>query len=328
MKWGHALALGSSLCMVAHPALAGDDVQGLLARGLELRAERHDAEALAVFRQAYELEPSPRARAQIGMAEQALGDWVAAELDLEAVLAASSDPWVARNLAALRAADEGVKRHLAWIRVRANAPNGTLWIDGRQCGNLPLESPVRTQIGEVTVVVRADGYEPFEERVSLTAGAQWDQWVALRAIPAPSVAAPAVPAAPVAEQGVGAVPPAPEVRPGDHRTVAWSLVVTGGVLAGGAVVAHVLASADASIYNDDSRCLVGSLSRDEQCGHYKATAQTLMGVAAVGYGVSAAAVGAGVVLLLTSARSGSSHASASACAPGIGFWGLSCEGRF
>jgi hypothetical protein len=327
MKPWCALPFGASLVLCARLALADDDVTTLLARGIELRTERRDAEALALFRKAYALEPSPRALAQIGMAEQALGDWVAAGTDLDAVLDARSDPWVAQNLAAVHAAVDGVRQHLGSILVRTTAPNATLWIDGKSRGRLPLPSPVRAPVGDVTIAVRAEGYESFEERVVLTAGATWDQWVALRPMSDAPPAAP-VPHVVPGAQNAGTMPlPAAQARPAGGE-LGWALVVTGGVLAAGGATAHALAASNASIYNDDGRCLTGALSRDERCGSYKATAQTLFGVAVVSYGLAAASGATGLVMLLTSGRSKAGRGSGTACGPTAGFWGLSCQGRF
>jgi hypothetical protein len=331
MKWSNALALGFSCALFAPLARADDDAQSLLARGIERRTQRRDAEALDLFRQAYALEPSLRARAQIGLAEQATGDWIAAETDLNAVVDAPSDPWVARNLPAIQTALDGVRSHLASISVSTNAPNATLWVDGVKRGNLPLESPARTPIGDVTLTVRAEGYEPFEERVALTPGAVLQQQVSLRtAASPPEPAAPPVPDSPAERPFEPVHSPAPTEPPphASTRALSWGMLATGGVLAGGAVTAQVLAINNASIYNDDRRCLVGNLSRDEQCGSYKASAQSFYGVALVGYGFAAASVATGLVLMLKSAPPGPAHADRSGCGPSIGSWGVSCQGHF
>src|SRR2546422_8347826 len=52
-----------------------------VSRGLELRKEDRDLDALAEFQLAYGIRPTSRVRAQIALAEQALGRWVVAESD-------------------------------------------------------------------------------------------------------------------------------------------------------------------------------------------------------------------------------------------------------
>src|SRR6185312_3741828 len=89
----------------AAPARA-DDPDALIDQGLELREHGKDADALALFERAYSASPTPRAKAQIALAEQALGRWAAAEKDLvagHARLAARRRPRHARRLHLARA---------------------------------------------------------------------------------------------------------------------------------------------------------------------------------------------------------------------------------
>src|SRR5450432_1999872 len=75
----------------------GDAGEALVRRGLELRKAGQDEQALEAFRSAYKLKATPRAQAQMGMAEQALGRWGDAESDLKGALAVDQDAWIARN---------------------------------------------------------------------------------------------------------------------------------------------------------------------------------------------------------------------------------------
>jgi tetratricopeptide (TPR) repeat protein len=79
------------------------DATSLIRRGVELRKEHRNDEALAAFAQAFALAPSPAAQAQRALAEQALGRWLDAEKDLEAALASEDDRWIEKN----RGADVG-----------------------------------------------------------------------------------------------------------------------------------------------------------------------------------------------------------------------------
>src|SRR5262245_38202257 len=74
---------------------AGSDAaEAAIKRGIELRKKGDDEQALREFTQAYQLSKSPRALAQMGVAEQALGRWVDAEVHVERALQASSDGWI------------------------------------------------------------------------------------------------------------------------------------------------------------------------------------------------------------------------------------------
>src|SRR5262245_52314219 len=100
LRWPLVLML--AVTTSAASAESTDDA--LVERGLKLRRDRQDAAALALFQQAYEVRPAPRTRAQIALAEQALGKWLDAERDLQAALAAASDPWIASHHKTLQGA--------------------------------------------------------------------------------------------------------------------------------------------------------------------------------------------------------------------------------
>lgn len=97
------------------PAAAQEDADSLIHRGVEMRRQGHDAEALDTFTRALAIQASPRALAQVALAEQALGQWVAAESRLVAALANEDDPWIAGNREPLEAALATIRRHLAAI---------------------------------------------------------------------------------------------------------------------------------------------------------------------------------------------------------------------
>src|SRR5258708_34500686 len=98
-----------------------------IAHGVSLRREHRDTEALAEFRRAYAEAPTPRALAQIGLAEAALEQWVTAEVDLQRALA-SDDPWIAKHRQVLRLALNEIDAHLATLEV-GGPEGGDLRID-------------------------------------------------------------------------------------------------------------------------------------------------------------------------------------------------------
>src|SRR5262245_36505817 len=111
MRFSTASVLLASLLVTR---LASADLIGeaLIESGLRLRREHRDAEALVQFKRAHEANPTPRTRAQIGFAEQALAQWHEAEGDVEAALAAKDDPWIAGHLKALETALTAIRQHL------------------------------------------------------------------------------------------------------------------------------------------------------------------------------------------------------------------------
>lgn len=61
-----------------------------------------------------------------------------------------------------------LRERVGSLEVSANV-TGTVTVDGRERGKLPLSSPVRVLPGERTVRVIKDGYETFEQRVKIKA---------------------------------------------------------------------------------------------------------------------------------------------------------------
>jgi hypothetical protein len=141
-------------------AHAGDpraEAEADLRRGVALRREGRDAEALELFRHSFERAPSARARAQIALAEQALALWLAAERDLRLALAEQDDPWVRQNREALERALHLVEGKLAYVTVEAVAPGLEVLVNGAPS---PAAADGRRRVvaGQVMVEARADGY--------------------------------------------------------------------------------------------------------------------------------------------------------------------------
>ena len=76
---GRALAI-AGLLFVTMPALAAKptaaDAENYIKRGNELRRSGRDQQALPLFEKAYEVAPSPRTAAQLGLCEVVLGYWL------------------------------------------------------------------------------------------------------------------------------------------------------------------------------------------------------------------------------------------------------------
>jgi hypothetical protein len=137
---------------------AQDRADALIAEGVELRKQGREREALARFRRANELHSSPRAVAQMGLAEKSLRQYLDAERHLEAALESADDPWIVKNREALELARDIVAKQLAWVKVTTNVSPAELAINGVVVATLPLEEPHRVVAGTLAVEVRADGH--------------------------------------------------------------------------------------------------------------------------------------------------------------------------
>jgi hypothetical protein len=133
--------------------------------------EGHDEEALALFRRAHSLAPSARARAQIGLAEQALGRWVLAERDVAGALEVTGDSWVRKNRTDLVAALEAVRDHLGRVAVLGSPIGAIILINGERIGKLPQAEPLSVPAGEAVVGLMAPGHVSLMRKINVFARA-------------------------------------------------------------------------------------------------------------------------------------------------------------
>lgn len=91
--------------------------ESLIKEGLKLRRAGRDIDALDRMQRGYDLEPTPRAAAQVGLCLQAVGRWSEADLKLSEALSATEDPWIVKNRATLKDSIEAIKVHVGRIEV-------------------------------------------------------------------------------------------------------------------------------------------------------------------------------------------------------------------
>lgn len=146
------------------------EADALIARGLELREQGKDLAALQRFQAAYDLTLSPRALAQCGWAEQALGRWAVAEEHLTEALSSDQDPWVHTRRATLEQSLAVIGQHLTDLRLYGGVAGAEVRLDGKLLGNLPLEKAMRVEPGKSMLEVSLDGYYPLQREITLRAG--------------------------------------------------------------------------------------------------------------------------------------------------------------
>ena len=306
------------------------DPEALLSEGVRLRREGRNEEALGCFRRAWEAEHTPRARAQMGFAEHALGRWQLAEAHVLEARAASTDPWVRDHMDAIERSLATLGEHLGSVTVSCEVPGAQVFVDGRASGTLPLAAPLRVPAGAVSVEVRAPGYEPFSTRVLVVpAEAPVAIDATMRPLPPPAAPAPAPPAPVLAPPAPPVAAPASVPPPRDAST--WRTLAITGWAAGAAgiatgVVGLALRADQVSTFNEGCTLYSESPLRASSaaCASQYQTGEGLRTVATVAFVAGAAfAVGGTVAWLLRPRATG---ARAWACAP----WerGVTCAVRF
>jgi hypothetical protein len=230
---------------LATRAVAQESEDSLIHRGVMLRRHGRDADALELFRRAYENSHSARARAQVGLAEDALGDWLSADRDLTAALA-TEDPWIAKNRPTLDEARKTIGQHLCALQIAGAPPDASVLLDGRELTPEELAGEQRLLPGEHRIAATRAGYQPFASAVTVRAGEKLVVTVALMpqpVAPAPVAAAPAAATAPMAgastTPALTARPVANEPRR-SHRALAVGLAIGGAVVVAGAITLGVL----------------------------------------------------------------------------------------
>ena len=158
------------VALLAPRSARADESDDLIKRGIESRRKQDDAAGLRFFEKAYELGHSPRALAQMGLAEQALGKWVPASEHLREALAIHGNPWIEKNRAIL---DESVTRiadHVGFIEIFGGTPGAEIRLDGVARGTLPLPRPLATTTGTVAVDLTMPGRLPIRRTTTVRAG--------------------------------------------------------------------------------------------------------------------------------------------------------------
>ena len=342
--WTSARLSGLALATVAvlltggaGPARAADNQdEAVLRRGLELREKGNDEAALAEFQRAYELRQSGRARAQMALAEQALGRWIDAEAHLSEALQRNREPWISRNTALLEQAMGEIREHLGSMELSGGQPGAEVRVNGRVVGNLPLGGPVRVEAGSVAVEVRAAGYLPVVRTIVVPAQGLARQPIVMVAVSVTTDAAPAERALPppiVDKPDDGDKPRKRKHKSSGAKTGAGIVVGIAGLGALGTGIGfHLLRESRANQFNRDlCSSTNGTVSGKEGCQSQYDSIQMARNVAIAGYVAAPILLGISAYLLFSGDSSDSddaaTHTRRLACAPALGP-GLTCAARF
>jgi hypothetical protein len=277
--------LGLFMTLIASAPSGGEDAEALMKRGVELRRTGQDLEALELFERANHVSPSPRALAQIGMAEQALGRWPEAAAHIEQAVASPKDPWIAKNRAALDESLATIALHLGALEILGSPSGAEVVLDGRVVTRLPMAQPLRVAAGTVPVEVRAKGYLPLVRTVSVVPGQLTRESVTLQAVPVALDASPPSPSLPPSQQDRGPASAAHLAAPSSRsaiRTTAWVTLGVGTASAVVGAVSLIVRETDATNYN--ANCVTPpvplDMDKQAQCRDWRSGGDTAAKVAA------------------------------------------------
>jgi tetratricopeptide (TPR) repeat protein len=297
------------------PALAqSGEADALIEQGLSLRREHRDEEALALFRRAHELTPSPRALAQIALAEQATGLWVEAHAHLSEALAAEGDAWISARRDALRQSLAAIEQRLGRLEIRGDAAGAEIYVDGTARGTMPLAEPLWVPAGRIVIEIRSSGHHPFNRTVEVSPAGHARVLVEL--VPTSAVPTDSAQIAPTAEGGTNALPIVGGVSLG-----------LGAIALGVGIGFHVARESDAQYFNS-TECEQAETRRGDVCPDTLSAIRSSeigMGVGYVAGGVLAIV---GVIVLSVGTMGGDESEAALSCGSGPGEFGVACAGRF
>src|SRR3954468_16306172 len=110
-----ATMLGGDRARAAAPPPAADE--DLNSKGVSARLGGDNRGALHWFQLAYDLTHSPRATAQLGLVQQALGRWDLAEPLVTRAVQSRTDPWIKKYETELAKALETIRQHVAHVEL-------------------------------------------------------------------------------------------------------------------------------------------------------------------------------------------------------------------
>jgi hypothetical protein len=154
-------------------------------KGVELYKQGNFGGALVEFRAAYEASPHHMVRFNIGMTLFKLNRYVEAEQELEAFLAEAGQDVEEETRIEVEEVLSDIVGYIGLLSVHCNVQGASLHIDGKLVATLPLQEPIKLDVGEYYIEVSADGHRKYEEQVTLPGGKLVARTVTLEPLPAP-----------------------------------------------------------------------------------------------------------------------------------------------
>jgi hypothetical protein len=308
------------------PRAENPEADKFVARGIELRAQGKDNEALRAFQAAAEIDPdSVRVQIHLATVYQALGNWLLADDYLSMALARQNHPYVNRHRQTLEDAKRVIDSNIGRLEVEGEPAGAEVRLNGRLVGTLPLARPIRTTIGSYRFEVRRAGHYSVERPIVITGGGLVRETVRLEPLPDEerrSDGTPASFARGSSTAGGG------EYDSSGRPWLTWTFATAAGLAGVTAAGAIVFREVHAGRWNDNSRCLDAERTRAEICGDERDKARAAESVALVS-GVLAGVFATGTILSavgLFGSDAPPGEAAFRGCS--VGLAGASCFGQF
>jgi hypothetical protein len=210
--------LASSAPVLAARPASKEEPETLLRQGIELRRRGDDQRAHGYFKRAYEISRTPRTAAQLGLSDQAVGQFFEAEPLLSEALSSVDDPWVQEHKAILENSRKTVRQHLGMLTI-VGAPDGTLVQIGEHAAiPVPQDGAIWVAPGESNLRFEAPERRAVTKTVTVAAGDKARVEIELVAnAPPPRVESPPTEASPPEGQPLVTQPPEAAGASPSHR---------------------------------------------------------------------------------------------------------------
>lgn len=321
-------------------ATDAEQAEALIREGVQLRGQDQTARALPLFEKAYQISRTARTAAQLGLCELELGSYPEAELHLAEALASPNHPWIAKNRTTLKRQLDVARANVGELALNVSPAYAEVLLNNKPENKVRLGVPVHLGRGPVDVEVRAPGYEPARETITIVGGKREERTYTLVLQPPPLATVPATDSGPSVTLATGPTP----ARAGasdPRRIAAWA---TGG----GALAALALGTVEAfnaaskrDAFNDHTTVVGGvsvvdctTVSLAVECKPLKDAYDRALTLSIVSFAAAGALAAASSVLFVLSSSghvSAAEHAGvtpAFACVPDLGVRGLGCSLRF
>ena len=249
-------ALVSTLSSAGLAANEDPEVEALLKRGIQLRRDGADEEALAVFLEAETKSPSSvRVLLHVATAAQAASKWVMANEYLEKASSHQGDEYYQRYATEIEEVRAATAQRVGRFRAIGEPDGAEVILNGEAIGPLPMITPKTIEAGSYVLEVTKPGFYALRRPIAVRGGVLTRETVELNPRPRGAAAGGASDAA--SELGdAGFEDSADNGRDWwSSSWVTWSLggaAVASGVTSG---IAFFLRHRATEHWNDNARCL-------------------------------------------------------------------------
>jgi len=313
--------------------------RGKLIEGGDFLKRGDYREALARFKEAYDLVPSPKIHYNFGLAYRGLSRPAEAIEAFEKFLAEANDASPDLRANAERFRSE-LAQQVGTVVLTCDVEGAEISVDGRSYGATPRRAPLRLDPGPHQIVVEKAPAPPFTRKLDLGAGQRETVAVALASeLPRQPAPLAAIPVTPVPAPPPPPAPEEPPARPHSLRWKAgWGLAAGGVAFLGFGLVERLIANSKFDEFNgataEFGACDAGAHVRESggaRCARLLSDGNSAATRATIGFVVGGALAAGGAALLALTWNENAEPASAKTaltCVPDLARAGLACALAF